>query len=224
MKVSDRGLRLIAEFEGFAPYLYNDPVGHATVAYGFLVHTGNYHEQRGICAACDRWPRKREAKSTWITPEQGRALLAEKVKAYADAVERTTRPLNQNEFDALTSLCFNIGPGGYLNSNVRQAVNKNGDVCGALRQIIRGTDGVVYPGLVRRREAECVLFFSEPVVEEDELAIELIWNPDFGRMYVLGQGDPRWIADPKAAGDLQAAYGAPKRALSWAALKALGAT
>ena len=60
--------------------------------------------------------------------------------------------------------------------------------------------------------------------EEDMAAIETIWNPDFGRLYVIGQGIPTWIADPKAAADIQAAYGAPKRALSWAALKALGAT
>lgn len=170
MNVSDRGLKLIADFEGFAPYLYNDPVGHATVGYGILVHTGNYHEQRGVCAACDRWPRRREPRDTWLTPAQGRALLVEKVKPYADAVLRTTRPLRQPEFDALTSLCYNIGPGGYLNSNVRMAVNRNQDPCPALRQIVRGTDGVVYPGLVRRREAECVLFHTEP--EEEPMTPE----------------------------------------------------
>ena len=60
--------------------------------------------------------------------------------------------------------------------------------------------------------------------EEDDVAIECVWNPDFGRLYVVGQGVPVWIADPKAAADIQAAYGQPKRALSWAALKALGAT
>lgn len=173
MNVSDRGLKLIADFEGFAPYLYNDPVGHATVGYGILVHTGNYHEQRGVCAACDRWPRRREPRDTWLTQAQGRALLVEKVRPYADAVLRTTRPLRQPEFDALTSLCYNIGPGGYLNSNVRAAVNAHQDPCPALRQIVRGTDGVVYPGLVRRREAECVLFHSEeehmPTPEYDAL-------------------------------------------------------
>lgn len=59
--------------------------------------------------------------------------------------------------------------------------------------------------------------------EDDMAAIEIVWNADFGRLYVLGQGDPRWIADAKAAADLQKAYGPPTKALSWAALRALGA-
>lgn len=167
MQVSQAGLKLIAEFEGFSAYLYNDPVGHATVAYGILVHTGNYHEQRGVCAGCDQWPRKSE-RDKWLTYEQGRQLLAEKVKPYAAAVERLSRPLQQQEFDALTSLCYNIGQGGYERSGVRKAVNSNGDVCAALRLIVKGTDGVTYPGLVRRREAECKMFYG-PAPEDEPM-------------------------------------------------------
>ena len=60
--------------------------------------------------------------------------------------------------------------------------------------------------------------------EDDMAAIQLVWNPDFGRLYVLGQGDPRWVAEPVAAAELQAAYGTPKVALGWRTLKALGAS
>lgn len=153
MNVNDRGLALIAEFEGFSAVPYNDPVGHCTVGYGELLHPGN-------CTA-------EELARAPITEEQGYAALRVKVQPYADAVDQSSRPLNQNEFDALTSLCYNIGPGGYRNSAVRTAVNNGGDVCAALRQIVHGTDGVVYPGLVRRREAECELFNT----------------PEEGRMY-----------------------------------------
>ena len=59
--------------------------------------------------------------------------------------------------------------------------------------------------------------------EEDMAAIELIWAYETSQLYVLGQGDPRWVADPKAAADLEKAYGKPTKALSTAALKALGA-
>ena len=59
--------------------------------------------------------------------------------------------------------------------------------------------------------------------EEEDMAIELVWNPDFGRLYVVGQGVPVWIVGAQAAADLQAAYGPPKKALSWNALRALGA-
>lgn len=160
MLVATNGLTLIAEFEGFAPYLYNDPVGHATIGYGYLVHLGPYHVQRGICSACDKWPRAIE-RHLWITPEAGRRLLAEKVIPYAQAVDTYTREISQNAFDACTSLCYNIGQGGYAGSSVARAINNFQDPCPSLRTIVRGTDGLVYPGLVRRREAECQLFHSQ---------------------------------------------------------------
>lgn len=59
--------------------------------------------------------------------------------------------------------------------------------------------------------------------EEDMAAVELVWSFENARLYVLGQGDPRWITDAQAAADLEKAYGKPQRALSWKALQALGA-
>jgi len=88
---------------------------------------------------------------------------------------------------------------------------------------------------------ECVRFGSEPTAcpsgripwgeiilklnteEDDMAAIQLVWNPDFQRLYVLGQKEPTWITDPAVAADLQKAYGPPKVALSWQSLRALGA-
>jgi len=166
--ISNIGLDLIKEFEGFVPYLYNDPV-NATIGYGFLLHLGLYHEQRGVCSLCDQWPRKRET-AKWLTEEEGLVMLRAKVSVYAGYVEQQTHvPLNQNQFDAMTSFCYNVGPGGYGSSTVLGVINagRYQDVCWELKRYVRGTDGVVYPGLVRRRQAECDLF-SAPVVEEEE--------------------------------------------------------
>lgn len=146
MLISDAGLRLIAEFEGFSPIPYHDPAGHCTVGYGELLHLGP-------CTAA-------ELARPPITAEEGRQRLRNKVYAYGAVVERLSRPLLQQEFDALASLAYNIGQGGYERSGVRRAVNHGGDVCGELRKIVTGTNGVVYPGLVRRREAECKMFFG----------------------------------------------------------------
>lgn len=155
--ISDAGLQLIASFEGFSPTLYNDPSGNCTIGYGFLVHLGK----------CDGSP----SEAPWrqgITEAQGRALLADKVQSYADAVARTTRTdLTEHQFDALVSLCYNIGPGGYLNSSVRTAVNARGDVCAELRKYVYGSDGIAYAGLIRRRNAECALY-NTPDNPEDE--------------------------------------------------------
>lgn len=143
MQISEAGIAFIAQFEGFSPVAYDDPAGNCTLGYGELLHLGP-------CTDADR--------TVTLSEAEGLERLRTKAEPYGDAVARTTRPLNQNEFDALSSLCYNIGPGGYLNSSVRTAVNSGGDVCAALRQIVHGSDGVVYPGLVRRREAECELF------------------------------------------------------------------
>lgn len=176
MLIGQNGLNLIAEFEGFAPYLYNDPVGHATVGYGYLVHLGNYHVQRGICFKCDKWPRAIE-RHLWLTREQGAFLLSQTVASYARTVEVTTRrDIKQNPFDSLSSLCYNIGQGGYTGSQVRAVVNRYENPCPALRQIIRGTDGLIYPGLVRRREAECRLYHSNLMnsVPQEEPMLDMV--------------------------------------------------
>ena len=175
MIISDNGLRLIAEFEGFSGQLYNDPVGHCTVGYGFLVHLGN----------CDG--RASEAPYVnGISVAEGIRLLNDKVETYANAVTTfTTVPLNQNQFDAMTSLCYNIGAWGYQDSTVLRELNlgRYQDVCNELRKYVRGTDGVIYPGLVRRREAECVLF-NTPIIEEEIPVSDVYLNRNIvGRIF-----------------------------------------
>lgn len=220
MNVNDAGLSLIAEFEGFSPYLYNDPVGHATVGYGLLIHMGNYHRNRGECAKCDKWARQWE-RNHWLTAQQGRDLLREMVRAYADAVAHNTRDLNENEFAALVSLCYNIGPGGYANSTVCRAVNAGMNPCPELKKYVKGTNGIIYAGLVRRREAECRLFHTP--VEEDDMIIAACGDSPTGyRIYFLGDLPPRWVLSANEADALIAVHGQPK-ALPWARLWSLGA-
>lgn len=160
MKVSDAGLALIAAFEGFSGHLYNDPSGNCTIGYGDLVHMG----------PCDGRAEEQPYRNG-ITEAQGRSMLATKVVAYADCVERSTfAVLTQPQFDALTSFTYNVGQGGYINSPVRTAVNSGGDVCAALMLYIHGSDGVVLPGLRRRREAECAMYQSqEDAMTQEEL-------------------------------------------------------
>ena len=163
MNISERGLRLITSFEGVVLRLYNDPAGHCTVGVGHLVHLG----------PCDGRATEAPFRSG-LSEQQALDLLRSDVRAYADAVERFTNPpLNQNQFDAMTSFCYNIGTGGYASSRVLSAINSGrwGDVCAELRKIIYGV-GNPTPllGLVRRREAECALF-NIPSVEEDDMEI-----------------------------------------------------
>jgi len=159
MKIS-AGLVLIAEFEGFGAELYNDPAGHCTIGYGHLLHLG----------PCDGRTDELPYQDG-ITTAQGRALLAEDVVRYEGFVELfVSVPLNQSQFDALVSFCYNVGGGGLRDSSVVTVLNQGryDDVCAELRKYVHGV-GVdePFPGLVRRREAECRLFGSP---EEDDMA------------------------------------------------------
>jgi len=67
--------------------------------------------------------------------------------------------LNQNQFDALCSLVFNIGSGNFKASTLRMKLNR-GDIEGAAAEFPkwRKAGGRVLPGLVKRRALEQALF------------------------------------------------------------------
>lgn len=71
--------------------------------------------------------------------------------------------LNQNQFDALVSLVFNIGPGNFKASTLRMKLNR-GDFVGAANEFPkwRKGGGRVLPGLVKRRALEKALFERSP--------------------------------------------------------------
>lgn len=156
MNISSNGLNLIARYEGKRNTLYNDPVGHCTVGYGHLVHLGN----------CDG--RAEEAQfANGLTDDQCLQLLKQDVRGYESNVNQIVRvPLNQNQFDALVSFTYNCGAGALqilcnlsgLNNGNYNAVNAT------LKQYVHGTDGIVYPGLVARRNEEAALFDTPTII------------------------------------------------------------
>jgi len=181
MKTSDAGLKLIAEFEGFGAKLYNDPAGHCTIGYGHLLHLG----------ACDGRSEEVPYKGS-ITIAQAQALLGEDVVRYEAYVKQYVRvPLNQSQFDALVSFCYNVGGGGLKNSSVVTVINQGryDAVCAELRQYVHGVGmDVPLPGLVRRREAECKLFGSP---EEDDMAALALMREAGAYLFLasdIGQG------------------------------------
>lgn len=70
-----------------------------------------------------------------------------------------TAGINQNQFDALVSLVFNIGSGNFQSSTLLCRLNE-GAFKEAADQFLRWDHqaGRVLPGLTRRREAEKALF------------------------------------------------------------------
>jgi lysozyme len=104
MKISAAGIAAIKQREGSRTTAYPDTRGIWTIGVG---HTGP-EVHRGL---------------VW-TQEQVDAAL-EKDLGWAEAAinEGVTAPLTQNQFDALVSLTYNIGAGGFRGSSVRKQLN-----------------------------------------------------------------------------------------------------
>jgi lysozyme len=148
---SEKGLEFIARFEGtrsqYGPFLYNDPVGYATLGYGHLLH------RSGVTAQDIR-------QYKGFTNADAIRLLGQDVKRFEPAVRSLGVKLTQTEFDALVSFAFNLGPGA-LEGGIKSALRR-GDKRGAMDVLQQycHANGEVLTGLVRRRAAESDLFLK----------------------------------------------------------------
>ena len=139
MKISVEGLSLIKKFEGLELKAYQCAAGVWTIGYG---HTKGVFEGQTI--------KKAEADEMLVVE------MEEYEKAVNDAV---TISIDQCMFDALVSWTYNLGPSN-LNASTMLKVLNSGDYDGVPEQIKRWNKagGKVLEGLIRRREAEALLF------------------------------------------------------------------
>lgn len=144
MKTSQKGLDLIKKYEGCRLISYKCPAGVYTIGYG---HT------KGV------------KKGQKISQKRAEDFLREDIEQFENGVKKyVSAPLNQNQFDALVSFCFNCGLGAFKNSTLRKKLNAK-DYTGAAKEFLRWnkSNGVVLEGLKRRRNAEKDLFEEIPV-------------------------------------------------------------
>ena len=98
-----------------------------------------------------------------ITAGQAESLLRKDTLWVEKAVNKlVVVPLTQNQFDALSSLVFNIGEGAFSTSTLLRLLN-SGDYEGAANQFSRWNKqkGRVLNGLTRRRQEERQLFLKK---------------------------------------------------------------
>jgi lysozyme len=139
MKISAEGLSLIKKFEGCELEAYKCSAGVWTIGYG---HTKGVEE------------------GMTITKDQAEEMLLEELVEYEKAVEEAVHnQLDQCMFDALVSWTYNLGPTN-LNSSTMLKVLNAGEYDEVPSQIKRWNKagGKVLEGLIRRREAEALLF------------------------------------------------------------------
>lgn len=144
MRVSN--VNAIKEHEGLRLKAYKDSVGVWTIGYG------------------DTGPDVVEGLV--ITKEQAENRLRKRLREFEGYVLKYVRVgLNQNQFDALVSLVYNIGPTNFSSSTLLKKLNA-GDYQGAADQFLVWNKGrvngklVVIKGLSNRRTAERQLFMS----------------------------------------------------------------
>ena len=153
--VNKATIDLIKKFEGFRAEAYKDSVGIWTIGYGTTAMA-----RVGI-----------EPKAGMrITEQEALGYLDAAVTKFSHEVTRLLKqPANENEFGAMVSLAYNIGPGAFAKSSVLRLFNA-GDKEGAADAFLlwNKAGGKVLRGLVRRRDAEKRLFLT-PVVSGDSV-------------------------------------------------------
>ncbi len=95
-----------------------------------------------------------------ITQEEADELLMDDVSKFEEAVTRAVKvPLEQNQYDALVSWTFNLGPSNLSSTTMIRVLNE-GNYEEVPAQIKRWNKagGKVLQGFIRRREAEALLF------------------------------------------------------------------
>jgi lysozyme len=145
VKISNTGIKLIRGFEELRLKAYDDGVGVWTIGYGTTVINGVAVKKGDTC-----------------TLEQAKAYMAQDLKKFESAVNTAVKvPLNQNQFDALVSLTYNIGIGAFKDSTLLKKLNAK-DYAGTAAQFPRWNrgGGRVLNGLVKRRKIEMELFLK----------------------------------------------------------------
>lgn len=144
MHISDIGLALLKECEGFSAQAYVCPAGKLTIGYGHVICAGEHFPHEGI------------------SKEAGEILLKKDVTVSEQAVLRLAgEGLLQGQFDALVCLVYNIGTYAFEKSTLLRLL-RLGDMEGVVSQFGRWVyaGGYRMPGLVYRRAKERALFLA----------------------------------------------------------------
>lgn len=151
--INKAGLTLIKTFEGLKLTPYPCQSGKPTIGYGTTVY-----------------PDGRRIKMTdpAITENIATAYLMHDISnAESHILRLVTKPLTANQFSALVSFVYNAGSGNFKRSTMLKKININPDdvkIHNEFMKWVKITDPktgikVISKGLVRRRQAESVLYY-----------------------------------------------------------------
>lgn len=148
MRLNNSGYLLITEFEGFSAKPYLCPAKIPTIGYG-----NTYYSDGKRVTMLDKE----------ITKVQAFEMFKTIADRFADKVNKlVTSPLNQNQFNALVSLAYNIGTGNFASSTILKKVNKNHNDTSIELEFKKWNkvNKKEVAGLTRRRLYESKVYFS----------------------------------------------------------------
>jgi lysozyme len=172
MHISSNGLLLIERFEGFSSHAYWDSYGRVwTIGFGQTEGITGYTRP--------------------ISRAQGTANLRHLVEErYEPAIRNLGVDFNQNQWDALCSFVWNLGPGILEGSLGEQLKAHDFQAFADSMLAYDRAGGVVLQGLKTRREAERALFLQPAVlswayVPADEVSWEIAFDNLRGKRTAL---------------------------------------
>lgn len=146
MKLSATGLQMLIGFEGCRLTAYQDSALVWTIGFG----TTRYPNGQAVQAG------------DHCSQAQAEFYLQHDLIGFERAVNLSVHvPLRRSQYDALVSLCYNIGVGAFKSSTLLQYLNA-GNYTDASRQfdVWIKAGGKTVQGLINRRAAEKALFLK----------------------------------------------------------------
>ena len=132
-------------------YDLHDAGGHKTYGYGLLYHPTTQKFMDTI-------------KKTW-TQKELEGLFLEHAKQASTKIDNWAKAnkvtLNQNQKDAIASACYNFGF-GFLQKQICKLIvaNPNNPLIRTTWAHLSDKQGIKYPGLIKRRQAEARWYFE----------------------------------------------------------------
>ena len=148
MQVSNEGISHLKKVEGFRNSPYLDTANVPTIGFGFTYYPSG---------------KRVTMNDSPITLNEAIEILKVILAEFEQWVcEKVIQPINQNQFDALVSFCYNVGKGAFNTSTLLKKVNNN--PCDPTiedefkRWVYSG--GKKTKGLKKRRNMESYLYFK----------------------------------------------------------------
>jgi GH24 family phage-related lysozyme (muramidase) len=151
--ICPEGIKLTEESEGWDEFLYEDSARYCTIGYGHLLKR----------APCDgTGDEVRYLNGIQQTPEGESLLQGDLQSAHTTVATQVTLKLTDRQVAAITDFVFNVGSGNFQRSTLLVVLNK-GEFSRVRPELKRWVNagGKPWPGLVKRRERETALFYTD---------------------------------------------------------------